>query len=59
MVKIVFLGTAASIATKKRDNTSFVIYVNKRDFMLVDCPGSIVQKLDKINLDYIFNTFPV
>jgi len=52
MIKIVFLGTAASIATKKRDNTSFVVYIDKQDFILVDCPGSIVQKLDKINLDY-------
>ena len=52
MLKIIFLGTAASVANKDRDNTSLLLYINKKNFILLDCPGSIVQKLTKINLDY-------
>ena len=52
MLKIIFLGTAASIASKERDNTSLLIYRKSYDFILIDCPGSIVQKLKRIGLDY-------
>ena len=52
MLKIIFLGTAASIATKERDNTSLLICRDKSDFILVDCPGSVVQKLKRVKLDY-------
>ena len=51
MAKITFLGTAASIATKTRDNTSFLVSSSKETF-LIDCPGSIVQKLLKIGFDF-------
>ena len=51
MAKIVFLGTAASIPSKDRDNTSFV-FGFKKDLFLIDCPGSIVQKLIKAKFDF-------
>jgi len=51
MAKIIFLGTAASIPSKNRDNTSF-LFIYKKDIILVDCPGSIVQKLIKLNIDF-------
>ncbi|MBN2120586.1 MAG: ribonuclease Z [Candidatus Omnitrophica bacterium] len=52
MLRIVFLGTSASISTKQRDNTSILLYNNKKDLILLDCPGSIVQKLQRLNLDF-------
>jgi ribonuclease BN (tRNA processing enzyme) len=51
MTKLILLGTAASIPTSKRDNTSF-IFIHKRELILVDCPGSIVYKLSKIGIDF-------
>lgn len=50
MVEICFLGTGGSVATKERDNTSFLI---KGDgaLILVDCPGSVIQKIKKLGLD--------
>jgi len=51
MAKITFLGTAASIPSKNRDNTS-LIFSFKKELLLIDCPGSIVQKLIKTNHDY-------
>jgi ribonuclease Z len=51
MPKIIFLGTACSIPTKERDNTSF-LFLYKKEIFLVDCPGSIVQKLMKVRIDY-------
>ena len=52
MLKIVFLGTAASIPTKERDNTSLLLYANKESPLLIDCPGSIVQKLKRAKVDH-------
>lgn len=52
MFKVYFLGTAASIATGRRDNTSLLLYINRNDFILVDCPGSIVQKLSLLKIDF-------
>jgi len=51
MAKIIFLGTASSIPTDKRDNTSFIL-THKKFTLLIDCPGSIPQKLLKIGLDF-------
>lgn len=44
------LGTAAAVATKNRDNASLLIYTD-HESVLVDCPGSPVQKLSKSNID--------
>ena len=51
MAKIIFLGTSSSIPTKDRDNTSF-LFIHKDKVFLIDCPGSITQKLLKANIDY-------
>jgi ribonuclease BN (tRNA processing enzyme) len=51
MAKIIFLGTASSIPTKNRDNTSF-LFIHKDNFFLIDCPGSITQKLLKADINY-------
>ena len=51
MAKIIFLGTASSIPTKDRDNTSFV-FTHKSHTFLIDCPGAIVHKLLKANVDF-------
>jgi len=50
MAKIVFLGTAASIPTIERDNTALLVEISKTERILVDCPGSVVQKLLTINI---------
>ncbi|UCG34652.1 MAG: ribonuclease Z [Candidatus Omnitrophota bacterium] len=51
MAKIIFLGTASSIPTKDRDNTAFV-FIHKSQTFLIDCPGAIVHKLLKANVDF-------
>lgn len=51
MAKIIFLGTASSIPTKDRDNTSF-LFIHKKQTFIVDCPGSIVQKLLRVGIDF-------
>ncbi|RKY28950.1 MAG: hypothetical protein DRP61_00405 [Candidatus Omnitrophota bacterium] len=52
-MKIIFLGTASSISTKERDNTSLLICEPKnRELILIDCPGSLVSKLKRLNLNY-------
>ncbi len=51
MAKIIFLGTSASIPSHKRDNASF-LFVYKKNFFLIDCPGSIVYKLKKVGVNY-------
>lgn len=51
MAKIIFLGTASSVPTKKRDNTSF-LFIRKKTTFLIDCPGAIVQKLLKVGVDF-------
>jgi ribonuclease BN (tRNA processing enzyme) len=50
MTEICFLGTGGSVATVERDNTSFLIR-QADDLILVDCPGSVVQKVKKLNLE--------
>lgn len=50
MIELIFLGTGGSVATCERDNTSFVIRLDQK-IVLVDCPGSLVQKLKKLSLD--------
>lgn len=45
-----FLGTGGSIATVERDNTSFLIKQSD-DLILVDCSGSVVQKIKKLNVN--------
>ncbi|MFH1771840.1 MAG: ribonuclease Z [Candidatus Omnitrophota bacterium] len=51
MAKVVFLGTSSSIPTKGRDNTSF-LFTGKKETFLIDCPGSICQKLLKAGYDF-------
>lgn len=50
MTEICFLGTSGSVATAERDNTSFLIR-HDSSLVLIDCPGSIVQKLKKIDVE--------
>jgi len=48
MIELCFLGTGGSVATKERDNTSFLLNHNETLF-LIDCPGSAIQKIKKLN----------
>jgi len=50
MIELCFLGTGGSVATKERDNTSFLI-CQEKTLVLVDCPGSVFQKIKKFNFD--------
>lgn len=50
MAEIYFLGTGGSVATPARDNTSFLLRLEE-DLVLVDCPGSVIQKIKKLKLD--------
>lgn len=50
MAEITFLGTGGSVATQERDNTSFLLRDHDAT-VLVDCPGSIIQKLRKLKVD--------
>jgi len=50
MTEIFFLGTGGSVATAARDNTSFLLR-HGEDLVLVDCPGSAVQKIKKLKFD--------
>ncbi len=50
MAEIYFLGTGGWIATRERDNTSLMIQHNEK-LVLVDCPGSVIQKIKKIDLN--------
>ena len=50
MTEICFLGTGGSVATVDKDNTSFLIKYNA-DVILIDCPGSIVQKAKKLDVE--------
>ncbi len=47
MVELYFLGTGGSVATEERDNTSFLFKL-REELILVDCPGSVVQKIKKL-----------
>ncbi len=51
MNKIIFLGTAAAVTNKYRDNTSILI-LNKNEKILVDCPGALLIKLARLGIDY-------
>jgi ribonuclease Z len=50
MADIYFLGTGGSVATRGRDNTSFLIRAG-REIVLVECPGSVIQKLKKLGFE--------
>jgi ribonuclease Z len=50
MIELLFLGTGGWVATKERDNTSFLIDTDKELF-LIDCPGSVIQKIKKLERD--------
>lgn len=50
--KLHFLGTAAFIPTKERDNAALLYSGGNGDTILIDCPGSIVQKLMRLEIDY-------
>jgi ribonuclease BN (tRNA processing enzyme) len=51
MARITFLGTAASIPSKKRDNTAFV-FQHRKETWLIDCPGSPAHKLLKADINF-------
>jgi ribonuclease Z len=50
MSELCFIGTGGSVATENRDNTSFVLQT-RESMLLIDCPGSVVQKLKKLDFD--------
>jgi len=50
MAEIFFLGTGGSVATKERDNTSLLVS-NDEALILIDCPGSVIQKIKKLGFD--------
>lgn len=50
MAEICFLGTGGSVATKERDNTSLLVSSDD-SLILIDCPGSVIQKIKKLNRD--------
>ncbi|MFB0526276.1 MAG: MBL fold metallo-hydrolase [bacterium] len=52
MARIIFLGTAAAVASAQRDNTSLLFMDGSGEKFLIDCPGSPVAKLAKLGLDY-------
>lgn len=52
MAKIIFLGTAAAVASASRDNTSLLFIEDKGTKFLIDCPGSPVNKLSRVNIDF-------
>ncbi|MGB9893128.1 MAG: MBL fold metallo-hydrolase [Candidatus Saccharicenans sp.] len=45
-MRIIFLGTGGAVPTSARDNTSFLLPLDEHLF-LVDCPGSLTQKILK------------
>jgi len=47
-MRLLFLGTAGAVPGKDRDNTSVAFDLNG-EILLVDCPGSVIQKLLKAN----------
>ena len=50
MSELYFLGTGGSVPTAERDNTSFLVKEGQ-ELILVDCPGSVLQKIKKLNLN--------
>lgn len=51
MKKLYFVGTAGFIPTKNRDNCSVLYSSADNKYLLIDCPGSIVQKLMRLDID--------
>lgn len=50
MGNLCFIGTGGSVPTEEKDNTSFLFRI-KGETVLVDCPGSVIQKIKKSKLD--------
>jgi ribonuclease Z len=50
MAEIYFLGTGGWVATPERDNASLLLRAGG-ELILVDCPGSIVAKLRRLEFD--------
>lgn len=50
MKELFFIGTGGSVATEVRDNTSFLL-LSQDATVLIDCPGSVIQKLKKVRID--------
>ena len=50
MAEIYFLGTGGWVATPQRDNTSILLRAGAK-LILIDCPGSVVAKIRKLNFD--------
>jgi ribonuclease Z len=50
MSELLFIGTGGSVATEERDNTSFLL-LSQETVVLIDCPGSVIQKLKKARVD--------
>jgi ribonuclease BN (tRNA processing enzyme) len=51
-MKLIFLGTTGAVSRKERDNTSLLFQLGEENYLLIDTPGSLVQKLKKLNIDY-------
>ena len=47
MIEIGFLGTGGAMSTAERDNSSF-LFGEEQNVILVDCPGSAVQKIQRL-----------
>jgi ribonuclease Z len=50
MSEILFIGTGGSVATEERDNTSFLL-LSQDIAAMIDCPGSVIHKLKKTQVD--------
>jgi ribonuclease Z len=50
-MRLVLLGTAAAIGGARRDNTSLVLDSGE-SLILIDCPGSVTAKLDRVGIDF-------
>lgn len=50
MSELLFIGTGGAVATENRDNTSFILREQETTVM-IDCPGSVIQKLKKTGVD--------
>lgn len=50
MIEVCFLGTGGWVATSERDNTSFFFHEGE-NLTLLDCPGSVMQKIKKLKYD--------
>ena len=50
MSELLFIGTGGSVATEERDNTSFLL-LSQEKVVMIDCPGSVIQKLKKAQVN--------